>query len=276
MSSQPDATASVPANPLADVLPSAIDKNSPVPLHYQLERLLRQGIESGRFAPHSQLPTELELQEHFDLSRTPIRQAIGKLVADGLVMRRRSQGTVVLSRPFEEDLQSLSSFTEEVKRRGQRPSAHLVHFRNERASEEDCRYLEIDSEARIWSIVRVRYINDEPVGMILSHIPVQRVPHLKAEDFSETEATQSIYHVLEHIHNVKLVRATEYFDAVSLDDESAALLKLPVGSPILSRLRISYSADGKPIAYEQGLYRVRYRLHWSGRHLALADSGVIA
>ncbi len=264
-------------NGLANVAPGdVIDKTSPVPLHYQLERFLRQGIENGRFAPHSHLPTEQELQDYFDLSRTPIRQAIGKLVADGLVMRRRSQGTIVLSRPFEEDLQSLSSFTEEVKRRGQRPSARVISFRNERASEEDCRYLEIEPQTRIWSIVRVRSINDEPVGMILSHIPIRRAPHLQQGDFSEEGEAQSIYHVLEHLHDVKLVRATEYFDAVSLDEESAALLKLPVGSPILSRLRISYSTDGKPVAYEQGLYRVRYRLNWSGRHLALADGGVVA
>jgi len=264
-------------NPLADVIPGdVIDKNSPVPLHYQLERFLRQGIESGRFAPHSQLPTEMELQEHFDLSRTPIRQAIGKLAADGLVMRRRSQGTVVLSRPFEEELQSLTSFTEEVQRRGQHPSARMVQFRSERASEEDCRHLEIAPQDRIWSIVRVRYINSEPVGMILSHIPVALAPHLQPQDFSETGEAQSIYYVLEHIHEVKLVRATEYFDAVSLDDESAALLKLPAGSPILSRLRISYSAEGRAVAYEQGLYRVRYRLQWSGRSLALADGGVVA
>jgi GntR family transcriptional regulator len=268
---------STPNHALADVAPGAvIDKGSPVPLHYQLERFLRQGIESGRFAPHSQLPTELELQEHFDLSRTPIRQAIGKLVADGLVMRRRSQGTVVLSRPFEEELQSLSSFTEEVQRRGQRPSARVVQFRSEPASEEDCRYLEIEPNERIWSIVRIRYINDEPVGLILSHIPVALAPHLQQQDFSETGQAQSIYHVLEHIHDVKLVRATEYFDAVSLDDESAALLRLPAGSPILSRMRISYSAEGKPVAHEQGLYRIRYRLHWSGRSLALADGGVVA
>src|SRR4051812_3738938 len=114
-----------------------IDKRSPVPLHYQLERFLRGGIESGRFQPHSTLPTEQDLQEYFDLSRTPIRQAISKLVADGLVARRRSQGTIVLPRPFVEDLQSLSSFTEEVARHGQQARARLIEFITQPADHED-------------------------------------------------------------------------------------------------------------------------------------------
>jgi DNA-binding GntR family transcriptional regulator len=44
-----------------------------MPLHYQLERFLREGIENGRFPAHSTLPTEQDLQEHFELSRTPSR-----------------------------------------------------------------------------------------------------------------------------------------------------------------------------------------------------------
>jgi DNA-binding transcriptional MocR family regulator len=80
---------------LLSVDPTAvIDKESPVPLHHQLELFLRQGIESGRFPPHETLPTEQELQEYFGLSRTPIRQAIAKLTTDGLVVRHRSQGTI--------------------------------------------------------------------------------------------------------------------------------------------------------------------------------------
>lgn len=261
---------------LADVPPNeVIDKSSPVPLHYQLERFLRHGIESGRFAPRSQLPTELELQEHFDLSRTPIRQAIGKLAADGLVIRRRAQGTVVLSRPFEEELQSLTSFTEEVQRRGQHASARLIRFQEERASEEDVQNLEIALHAPIWSIVRVRYIDKVPVGYIVSHVPVALVPRLRADDFTEEGPAQSIYYVLEQLLDEKLVHATEYFDAASVDEQSAALLDLPIGSPILSRVRVSFNANGAPVAFEQGIYRVRYRLHWSGRRLALADGGIM-
>jgi GntR family transcriptional regulator len=261
---------------LAGVQPSSIiDKVSPVPLHYQLERFLREGIESGRFAPHSTLPTEQDLQDHFDLSRTPIRQAIGKLVADGLVVRRRSQGTVVLPRPFEEDLQSLSSFTEEVERHGQRPRARLLEFVVQSADQEDAQQLALAQSAEVYHIRRLRLIDQAPVGLIVSHVPVGLVPHLKPEDFHETGAQQSLYYVLEKVHGLKLVHASEIFDAVSLNEASAALLELPPLRPILSRSRVTYTQGGQAVAFEQGLYRVRYRLQWQGRALSQVDTGLV-
>src|SRR3954464_9815075 len=197
---------------LTDVRPQdVIDKTSPVPLHYQLERFLRESIENGRFAPQSTLPTEHDLQEHFDLSRTPIRQAISKLVADGLVVRRRSQGTIVLPRPFEENLQSLTSFTEEVTRRGQTPHAALIEFVVQRADREDCQQLELAEPAEVYHIRRVRYIDQEPIGMVVSHVPLYLVPNLKPEDFHPKGPQQSLYYVLERVHGLKLVRASEIF-----------------------------------------------------------------
>lgn len=242
-----------------------IDKASPVPLHYQLERFLRQGIESGRFQAHSTLPTEQELQEHFDLSRTPIRQALSKLVADGLVTRRRSQGTVVLPKPFGEELNSLSSFTEEVQRHGQQPRARLIEFTTQAADSEDSEQLDLVQPAEVYHIRRLRSIDQAPIGLIVSRIPVELVPRLRRDDFHETGPQQSLYYVLERVHGIKLARASEAFDAVSLDDDAAALLELPPSSPILSRSRVTYTADGRPVAFEQGLYRVRYRMQWSRR-----------
>ncbi|MBI1881334.1 MAG: GntR family transcriptional regulator [Chloroflexi bacterium] len=161
---------------------AVIDKSSPIPLHHQLERFLRQGIESGLFPPQATLPTEFELQEYFGLSRTPIRQAIAKLTAEGLVIRRRSQGTIVLPQPFEENLRSLTPFTEEVRRKGQTPGAKLIEFVVQPADAEDIKLLNLKNRAKIYHIQRVRTIDGEPVGVIVSHIPVAIVPNLQASD----------------------------------------------------------------------------------------------
>jgi GntR family transcriptional regulator len=225
--------------------------------------------------PNSTLPTEQDLQDHFDLSRTPIRQAIGKLVADGLVVRRRSQGTVVLPRPFEEDLQSLSSFTEEVLRHGQQPRARLIEFTRQAADQEDAQQLGLKLPADVYHVRRLRLIDQAPVGLIVSHVPVARVPHLRAEDFDELGPQQSLYQVLEKVHGLKLVRASEIFDAVSLNEADAALLELPPMRPILSRSRVTFAHDGRAVAFEQGLYRVRYRLQWKGRALSQVDTGMM-
>ena len=258
---------------LSDILPEQIiDKSSPVPLHYQLEQFLRQSIGNGRFPPHATLPTEQDLQDHFELSRTPIRQAISRLVADGLVTRRRSLGTVVLPQRFEEDLRSLSSFTNEVIRKNQVPSAKLIEFSTQLADKEELKLLQLAPQEHVYHIRRIRLIDDDPIGLITSHVPVERVPNLQADDFSEQGERQSIYHVLEHIHHIQLVRAIEVFDAVNLDEESARLLQLEPLSAILVRNRISFDAQERAIAFERGLYRVRYRLSWNGSAISEIDT----
>lgn len=257
---------------LRDIVASrVINKSSAIPLHYQLEQFLREGIANGRFAVHATLPTEQDLQDHFDLSRTPIRQALSHLVADGLVARRRSQGTVVLPKPFEEDLRSLSSFTEEVHRKQQTPSARLITFSIQPADSNERRILELDLVAQVYRIQRVRLIDNEPAGLVTSLVPVERVPALDPSNFSEYGVRQSMYYVLEQVHQIKLVRATEVFDAVNLDDEAARLLRLEPQSAILARNRVSYDSGGRPIAYERGLYRARYHLNWVGREISVAD-----
>lgn len=251
-----------------------IDKSSPIPLHHQLEKFLRQGIESGLFPPQETLPTEFELQEYFDLSRTPIRQAIAKLTSEGLVTRRRSQGTIVLPRPFEENLRSLTPFTEEVQRKGRRPGAKLIEFIIQAADADDIECLNLEKRAKIYHIQRVRTIDEEPVGLMISHIPVAIVPNLKPGDFTESGDRQSIYNVLEVVHGFKLVRASETFKAVNLGPEQAKLLNLPPHSAVLLRSRVSYDNMGRAVAFENGLYRGLYRLEWQGREVSSIDTSL--
>lgn len=261
---------------LLSVVPSdVIDKDSPIPLHHQLEVFLRQGIESGLFPANETLPTEHEIQEYFDLSRTPIRQALAKLSSEGLVVRRRSRGTIVLPRPFEENLRSLASFTEEVKGKGYTPGANLIEFVIQQADSEDVHHLNIAEGSEIYHIHRVRFIDDEPVGDIVSHIPVALLPNLQAEDFSKQGPTQSIYNVLEKVHGIKLVRATENFKAVNSSPETAKLLNMPVGSALLMRTRVTFDTANRAVALEYGLYRGVYRLEWEGREVSVDTSTLL-
>ncbi len=258
---------------LETISPGAvIRKDSPVPLHHQLEQFLREGIENGRFPANERLPTEQELMEFFGLSRTPVRQALGKLTSAGLVIRKRSLGTVVLPHRFEEQLRSLSTFTKEVKGRGQIPRAHLEQFAVQTADPKRVKYLKLEQGAKVYFVQRVRYINDDPVGVLNSYIPVAVAPYLLETDFQETGPRQSIYRVLSDRHNINLVRATETFKAVLLDRKTAALLNHPPDSPFLLRSRIAYDETDRPIAYENGYYSVSYRIEWVGEEIANVDS----
>src|SRR5690606_31890153 len=72
-----------------------IDRTSPVPIAYQLEIELRRQITQGELRPGQLLPTELALCRQLGLSRTPVRRALGRLAAAGLVVRTPGRGTHV-------------------------------------------------------------------------------------------------------------------------------------------------------------------------------------
>ena len=72
-----------------------VDRHGPVPIARQLEQLLAGMIASGEFAAGQRLPTEMELCDRLGVSRTPVRQALSRLVAQGLLVRQAGRGTFV-------------------------------------------------------------------------------------------------------------------------------------------------------------------------------------
>ena len=80
---------------MTDVESHQLDRTSPIPLYYQLQRILRQGIEAERWKPGDKLFSEAEMEEAFGVSRTVIRNALDVLAADGLVFRVKGKGTIV-------------------------------------------------------------------------------------------------------------------------------------------------------------------------------------
>jgi len=75
-----------------------IDRNSPVPQYFQLQRWLVEQIEQGVFKPGDKIPTEAEFVQMAGLARATIRQAIQNLVNLGYLSRKRKLGTFVISR----------------------------------------------------------------------------------------------------------------------------------------------------------------------------------
>src|SRR5438477_13037305 len=92
----------------------SIDKQSPIPMYYQIMNQLREKIAAGEYAVDSALPPERELVETYQVSRMTIRQAISELVNEGILVRRRCIGTFVAPPKFEHALCRLTCFTDDM------------------------------------------------------------------------------------------------------------------------------------------------------------------
>src|SRR5829696_4111801 len=89
-----------------------------------IEEYLRSLVEGA--GPGDPLPSEAELCERFSVSRMTVRQALQELTNDGLVERRRGQGTFVAHRPVHRRPGVFLSFTEEMNRRGVQATSRLL------------------------------------------------------------------------------------------------------------------------------------------------------
>src|SRR5215211_5148011 len=96
-----------------------------------IEQYLRALVEGA--GPGDPLPSEAELCDRFSVSRMTVRQALQELTNDGLVERRRGQGTFVAHRPVHRRPGVFLSFTEEMNRRGMQANSRLLSARMEDA-----------------------------------------------------------------------------------------------------------------------------------------------
>jgi multiple sugar transport system substrate-binding protein len=94
-----------------------IDKNSPMPIYYQLKEMIKKKIETGEYKPGDRLPTELELCRQYDISRTPVRQALSELHYQGVLFRKPGLGTFIsdFTLPPSKDLMRLKAMVPEER-----------------------------------------------------------------------------------------------------------------------------------------------------------------
>src|SRR5690625_4623961 len=105
-----------------------IDKNSPLPIYYQLSEQIKRLIQTEQLLPGDLLPSEREYAERHNISRMTVRQAISNLVTEDLLCRKKGKGTYVAEKKFEKNLHGLTIFTEDMQLRGYTASNQLISF----------------------------------------------------------------------------------------------------------------------------------------------------
>ena len=73
-----------------------INKNSPLPLYKQVEKILRESIRNiGGDSEDAPIPAERDLAKAFNIQRLTVRRAIEQLVREGLLYKIRGKGTFI-------------------------------------------------------------------------------------------------------------------------------------------------------------------------------------
>lgn len=239
-----------------------IDRQSPVPLYFQVEQHLRRQIQNGMLRTGDALPNELTLQQLFRVSRTTVRQALSKLAIDGTIVRRKGSGTFVAQLPELEPLSCLMSFTREMLAQGRQPRTDILVFERRDAGPDLRGELELQEGAAIHHLRRLRMVDGSPACLVDSYVPAAVAPSLRRSDFEPTGLRQSLMYVLEHVHGAQPSQGEEWSLCHPCSQEEAQLLSTDKGTPLVRDICVVRNIYNIPILYEKAAWgtAVRRRL----------------
>ena len=227
-----------------------IDKTSPVPIYYQLESYIKNQIEAGYILPGENIPSEREYAENYGISRMTVRQAINSLVNEGLLYRKKGSGTFVCEKKIEQPLQGLTSFTEDMKKRGMTPTSKLIHFEVVPANSFIANELKISEYAPVYEIKRIRLADGEPMALETNYLSANLVKGL-----TEEEVKASIYSYVEEKLGLRITHAEQLIESVRASDEHEKLLYIEKNHPMLYIQRNTFLHDGTPLELVKSVYR---------------------
>jgi GntR family transcriptional regulator len=226
-----------------------IDHNSQLPLHAQVEALLRKLIELPEYKNGNLMPKEVDLSKRLGISRNTLRQATNKLVNEGLLIRKKGVGTVAAKRNVLTQLESWHSFTQEMNEQGVAFKNYDIQAQKVSINKEVSRFFRIEEYAQVLELRRLRGDEEGPFVYFISYFH-PRIGLTGKEDFS-----QPLYELLEKEYSTIPVRSSEVIRAKLPEIEIAKKLNINPESPILIRERSVYDPGDRPIEYNIGYYR---------------------
>ena len=225
------------------------DSGASGPLYLQLQRHIAQALTLGDLVPGDCLPAERDIAAKTGLSRVTVRKAIQELVTAGHLVQRRGSGTYVAQKVerLEQALSLLTSFTEDMSRRGRDVVSHWISRRVDAPAPEEVMALGLGAGERVARLERVRCSNGLPLAIERATLPLSVLP-------DPMEVTTSLYAVLQ-TRGLRPTRAVQRISATSLDARDAELLGVAVGVAGLRIERISYLPSGRVVEFTRSLYR---------------------
>lgn len=236
-------------------MPGIVDPNNFLPRYYQLASILRERISTGELEAREPIPSERQLEKDYSVSRTTIRRAIELLIRQGYLYREHGRGTFVSPHKLQKGISELTSFTEDMKKRGLVPGQKILGI-GPVAPPEDVRgrlELRADRE-KVLHVERLRLGDGAPMGLQTSYYVL---PEGETITRQELEEGGSIYKILQEKFHLIPTEADETLEVTLATPQEASLLQVVPGSPLLLSERVTYSQNRKVIEFVKILSAAR-------------------
>jgi GntR family transcriptional regulator len=218
-----------------------------VPLHHQIQRLLRSKIQSAEWRVGDRIPTEIEFSEHFRVSRTTIRQALRSLERDGLITRGRARGTFVsAATPLTSQPAVITS-----PLLGYEAEVQVVDIRSVAAPSHVAEFLRLERGDLVQRFLRVEYVDALPLAVLINYMHVKLGKRITREQLARRSMLECI---IKHAE-VPPAKVHQSIEARMPDENVAPLLDIDLTEPTLFwQVRLS-DQQGMPVQLCEMFYR---------------------
>jgi len=227
----------------------SINHESPLPLHIQVEEILRGLIVDPEYQNGKLFPNEVDIAKRLGISRNTVRQALNKLVHEELLTRKKGVGTKVAKNNITTKLNKWSSFTLEMHEKGVSFKNYDIKTEWVAADEQVAELFGVSIGTRVFKLERLRGLDAGPVVHFISYFH-PRVGLTGEEDFSKP-----LYEMLERDYHTVVAVSKEEISATLADERLAKILHMKAGEPILLRRRIVCDPGDRLIEFNLGYYR---------------------
>lgn len=222
-----------------------------LPLHYQVEGLLRARIDADEWRPGEQIPTESELVERFRVSRTTIRAALGELERERLIVRRQGRGTFVSSRL---DGAATAAITNLVL--GYEAEIRVLRVEIAPAPMHAAAFLGVARGQPVRKFVRLEIVDGRPLAVVVNYMHAKLGKRIRAKDLR----LRSMLELLRDRLGIALGPIRQEIEARMPDEEVASLLEIDLARPVLLVRLLVSDKRGHPVEIADTFYRAdRYR-----------------
>lgn len=228
-----------------------LDKTSKLPIYYQLKEIIKSKIQDGEYSEGEMIPSERELCIQYDISRMTVRQAINELQAEGYLHKVHGKGSFVRSNKIEQNLASLTSFSEDMRRMGRKPSSKILSVESVRANAETAQKLGLHIGDNVLLLSRLRFADQQPICIEKTYLNANLLEYSYAFQSSDF----SLYEYLRKTLQIKLTHAYQTIETILLSGEEANLLAVMENSLGLLMKRITYNEKNEAVEYVRSIYR---------------------
>ncbi|WP_392562363.1 GntR family transcriptional regulator [Orbus sturtevantii] len=218
------------------------------PVYKKIEAELRSRINSDFYTVSSWLPSERQLASEFKVAVSTIRRALYCLIKENIIIAVQGKGYQLIKKTNYKN-QPLTGFYRVMEQYGQNGTINKVtKFSTKIADKNVAKILKIGPEDLVYDIERLRILNQLPILLEYSYLPVKLFPTLTVMHME-----QSKFKFIQNECNIIIYDGYRVFTPHLADQYQAELLHVALNHPLLKLTTTIFTFEGLPIEISEQL-----------------------